>query len=169
MDREKEYEILTSLEIETTKTRLQTFTAILSISFILPSLSLQANSDSVLHFFSYQISLSQLVFFMGYLFYLFALFHYAWYHRYAHIYRRALKDLEKELNIMVYRHRVRPQIGRLKLHFDWALYIMGLIYGFITAKFVGWIFFLIGIAVVFILYSLLLLASFWQTTEPLEK
>ena len=93
MNRMKEYKALAHLELETTKMRHTTFTAILSISFILPGFALRADSQEVLILF-WQLTLSQIILFLGFLFYAFAVFHYAWYHRYSHRYRKQLKVLE---------------------------------------------------------------------------
>ena len=162
------YKILSQLEIETTKTRHTTFTALLSISFVLPGLAL-TRGGTALYIWNYTVTISQLVFFLGYLFYLFSIFHYVWYHRYSHRYRKALKVQEKELSLEVYSLRVRPQLGRYKLHFDWALYILGLLYGFIAGTYIGWLLFLTGIGIAVFIYLLLFLLSYWQETEPLEK
>jgi hypothetical protein len=165
--KEKEYERLVSLEQETTKLRYTTFTAVLSVSFVLPGLAANAEARSV-SLFGLTATVKQLVFLLGYIFYLFAVFHYAWYHRYSHKYRKALKDLENELGIRVYTLRVRPQVGPFKLHFDWALYLIGLIYGLITGTVVGWCVFLVSMACLVVLYAILALLTFWQRTEPLE-
>jgi sterol desaturase/sphingolipid hydroxylase (fatty acid hydroxylase superfamily) len=165
--KEKEYERLVLLEQETTKLRYTTFTAVLSVSFVLPGLAANAEARSV-SLFVLTATVKQLVFLLGYIFYLFAVFHYAWYHRYSHKYRKALKDLETQLGIKVYTLRVRPQIGPFKLHFDWALYLIGLVYGLITAIVVGWCVFLASLASIAVLYAVLSLLSFWQPTEPLE-
>jgi len=162
------YKILAQLEIETTKTRHTTFTALLSISFILPGLALN-NSNYQIMIWENKVTISQLVFFLGYLFYLFSLFHYIWYHRYSHRYRKALKSQEKELSLEVYCLRIRPKWGSFKFHFDWALYILGIIYGFITGLYIGWFLFLIGVSSILVIYFLLFLLSYWQDTEPLEK
>ena len=168
MDKEEEYRYLSQLEIETTKTRHTTFTAILSISFVLPGMALQA-SGKMVKFFGREIELSGLVFFMGFVFYLFALYHYAWYHRHAHAYRSALKKLEEDLGIHIYRLRIRPQLGKMKLHFDWALYIIGLIYSIMTLHVLGWFYFLIGFSFILLLYGLFLINSMWRPEEPLEE
>jgi len=168
MNREEEYKYLSQLEIETTKTRHTTFTAILSISFVLPGMAIQATGKSV-QIFGRAVDLTGLVFFLGFLFYLFALYHYAWYHRHAHAYRSALKKLEEELGMEVYRLRIRPRLGKMKLHFDWALYIIGLMYGIITLQVVGWLCFLVGCSFILLLYALFLLNSIWRPEEPLEQ
>lgn len=170
MDKEKEYEWLMQLELETTKLRQATFTALLSISFILPSLALQCRNDIYVWFWT-NTTLCRLVFLLGFMFYCFAVFHYYWYHRYSHAYRAALKKLEVELNVRVYRHRVRPQVGggRFKLHFDWALYIIAIVYAGIAASYVGSKVFLPTAGVIVLLYAILVLASVWSPVEPLEK
>jgi divalent metal cation (Fe/Co/Zn/Cd) transporter len=169
MNRETEYEHLAALEKDTARTRHTTFAGILSVSFLLPGLALRVSNRAVLTLFGEHQSLGHLVFFLGYLFYIFAIFHYEWYHRYSHRYRKALKELELELNISVYRLRVRPQIGPLKFHYDWALYIIGLLYGAITASYVGWVFFAAGVMAVVALYAICLLISYWLPAEPLER
>jgi hypothetical protein len=168
MDKEKVYERLAQLEMETTKLRYTTFTALLSISFVLAGLA--ANADaSALKMFGFLTSVRQLVFLLGYIFNLASLFHYLWYHRYSHLYRKALKDLESDLGIKVYRLRVRPQVGPFKFHFVWVLYIIAIIYGLIVAVIVGiWLFLYCMLAIV-ILYLLFFLFSFWDESEPLEE
>ena len=148
--------------------RHTTFTALMSISFILPGLALQAPSGEIaLSIFS--TTTNQLVFLLGYIFYCFSVFHYWWYHRYSHIYRRELKRLESSIGIEIYRHRVRPHLGRMKLHFDWALYIIAVIYGCITGLFVGWLLFGVVIGAITICYFMLMLSSIPRRMEPLEK
>ena len=77
--------------------------------------------------------------------------------------------MEEELGIMVYRLRIRPQIGPFKLHYDWALYVIGIVYGFLTARYVGLKLFAGGIGLILGLYLVLFLLSYWQDVEPLEK
>ena|SRR5918999_402110 len=158
MEKEKAYERLAALEIETAKQRHTTFTAILSISFLLPGFALRGDPGSIV-ILGQDISLSRSVFFLGYVFYLFAVFHYAWHHRHSHCYREALKKMEEELGIMVYRLRIRPQIGPFKLHYDWALYVIGIVYGFLTARYVGLKLFAGGIGLILGLYLVLFLLS----------
>ncbi len=168
MDNEEQYKRLAALEIAITKQRYTTFTALLSISFLLPGLALRGDPGSVA-IVGQDISLSRLVFFLGYIFYLFAVFHYAWHHRYSHCYRQALKQMEWEMGIMIYRLRQRPRLGPFKFHYDWALYVIGVVYGYIIARHVGLQFFGIGISAILGLYAFLFLISYWQDIEPLEK
>lgn len=168
MNKEKQFESLMKLELETTKMRHTNFTAILSISFILSGLALNCETEK-LEIFSISVTLSQLVFLLGFLFYLFAIFHYVYFHRYSHIYRNALKNIEREWKIEIYRLRKRPKIGPFKFHFDWALYSIGVVYGFITLKYIGWNLFMLGISVVFGIYFLLLICSAFSPEEPIEK
>jgi divalent metal cation (Fe/Co/Zn/Cd) transporter len=114
------------------------------------------------------LTLSKAVFLLGFLFYLFSLFHYAWHHRYSHLYRKKLKSLENKLGIEVYRLRVRPKIGPFKFHYDWALHMIGIVYGAITASYVGLETFLMTLGVVVGAYVLRLLVSALEPTEPLE-
>ena len=132
-----EYKILSNIEMETTKFRYLNFTAILSISFILPGLAIQAGEYSV-DFLDKNIQISKLVFLLGFIFYLFAVFHYLWFHRYSHLYRKRLKILEKEIGFTIYQLRKRPQYKRVKFHFQGALYLIGFVYFAITGLFVGW-------------------------------
>jgi hypothetical protein len=163
-----EYKILSNIEIETTKFRYTNFTAILSISFILPGLAIQAGSFSIT-FFETTILISKLVFLLGFVFYLFAVFHYRWFHRYSHYYRKRLKELEKEIGFTIYQLRKRPQFKRIKFHFEWALYLIGLVYFVIAGFFVGWLLFLIVIGVLFVLYMILAILTIFENEEPLEK
>jgi hypothetical protein len=88
MDKDKEYERLSQLEIETTKLRYTTFTALLSISFVIAGFA--ANADaSPIQMFGLETSIRKLVFLLGFIFNLVSLFHYLWYHRYSHLYRKA--------------------------------------------------------------------------------
>jgi hypothetical protein len=167
MDKEKEYDYLSKLELETAKLRHSTFTALLSISFLLPGLALRSEAGAVV-VLGQDVVLSALVFFLGFVFYLFAVFHYAWHHRYSHRYRDALKELEAELDISVYRLRVRPRLGPFKFHYDWALYVIALLYGFITARYIGLRPFVSGMGILVIGYGALFLLSYWQRVEPLE-
>lgn len=112
--------------------------------------------------------LGDLVFFLGYVFYLFAVFHYRWYHRHAHSYRKRLKELEAEIGIAVYRLRIRPQIGPFKLHFEWGLYIIGIVYAVATIAFVGLPLFLFGLLALLVPYIALMIASIRSPVEPME-
>src|SRR4051794_6057638 len=84
----EEYKCLATLELESTKLRHTTFTAILAVSFLLPGLALRPEVESQRTFLAGlpSLSLSKAVFLLGFVFYLFALFHYAWLHRYSHRY-----------------------------------------------------------------------------------
>jgi hypothetical protein len=168
MDKQKEYELLMQLELETTKTRHTTFTALLSISFVLPGLALETGTTP-LHWMNFETDLSKLVFLLGYVFYCFSVFHYAWYHRYSHRYRAALKRLERELGANIYRRRVRPQHGKMKLHFDWALYIIAVVYGSVACAVTGWVLFCVVIGAIAGAYCVMLILSIWQSEEPLEQ
>jgi hypothetical protein len=172
MTKEREYEKLTTLEQETTRIRHQTFTAILAVSFVVPGLATKVD-DTSLDTGLVSVSLSQLVFLLGYVFYLFACFHYAWHHRYAHLYRKALKDIEKnDLDIKIYRLRERLCIGKdekYKFHFDWALYIIAVFYGLLTAHFVGWRLLLCTVGFLLVAYTIPLFVSRWRPREPHEK
>ncbi|ATG88582.1 hypothetical protein [Methylomonas koyamae] len=168
MDKNKEYELLMQLEIETTKMRHSTFTALLSVSFLLPGLALKATADQLM-LLGIETNISKLVFLLGYIFYCFSVFHYEWYHRYAHAYRAALKELEESLDIKIYKNRIRPHVWKFKLHFDWALYIIGAVYGYITGQYVGGALWGSVVGTILIIYFVLFLLSALQTLEPLEK
>ena len=167
MSAQKHYDHLARLELESTKTRYATFTAILSISMLLPALALRPEALGVGPILP-GISLSQVVFLLGFLFYWFAVFHYAWHHRHSHAYRRELKKLEERMGIRVYRLRTRHTVGRMKLHFDWAVQMLGVVYGFLTAAYVGWRLFVSAVGVILLLYFIRMLLSVWEPTEPLE-
>jgi len=168
----EQYKQLANLEIESTKLRHTTFTAILAVSFLLPGLALKPEVElraaPMLPGLA-GFTLSKAVFLLGFLFYLFALFHYAWHHRYAHRYRKQLKAIEAELGIEVYRLRVRPKIWRFKLHFDWALQIIGIIYALITAAYVGWRLLLLTLAIAVGTYLARMAISALEADEPLES
>ena len=153
MDKNEEYKLLAELERQTTNSRNSTFTAILSISFVVPGLALQSKAGNVM-IFGDEIELSCIVFLLGYLFYLFAVFHYSWHHRYSHIYRKRLKELESSLGINIYRLRRRPKLGSLKFHYEWFLLIIAVVYGCITVSFVGIKLFLGGITSAVLFYRL---------------
>jgi len=163
----EEYKLLSSLEMETTKFRYTNFIAILSISFVLPGLAIQAGDFSA-YFLCIEIPISQLVFLLGFVFYLFAVFHYVWFHRYSHIYRKRLKELEKEIGLNIYQLRKRPMYKRVKFHFEWALYLIGLVYFLITGLFVGWGLVLSVMGALVCLYAILALLTILQKEEPLE-
>lgn len=160
--------MLAQLERSTDAARHTTFTALLSISFLLPGLALQAGASAA-NPLILSLSIQHLVFVLGFLFYCFALMHYHWYHRYSHRYRKALKDIEVELGINVYRLRRRPRLGPFKFHFEWAIWILGLVYGCTAAVFIGVKPFLYLVAGVMGIYIFLLALSFFSPEEPLEQ
>ena len=144
------------------------FTAILSISFILPGLAIQAGEYSV-DFLDKNIQISKLVFLLGFIFYLFAVFHYLWFHRYSHLYRKRLKILEKEIGFTIYQLRKRPQYKRVKFHFQGALYLIGFVYFAITGLFVGWTLIIFVLGILFVFYIVMSLFTIFREEEPLEK
>ena len=167
--KKEEYDILVKIEIETTKTRHTIFTSLLSISFVIPGLSISLMKENIEIQFFDKTSLYSIVFMLGFIFYCFAVFHYWWYHRYSHIYRKRLKELEKDLEYKIYTQRKRPTLGKLKGHFDWTLYIIGIIYGTLTFFIVGWLIFTIVVSFIILSYLLLMLLSVFSDIEPLEK
>jgi hypothetical protein len=176
LDKLPEYELLQTLELEMTKLRHTTFTALISVSFLLPGLALQADRANALpavSLFGSQYTIDKVIFMLGFIFYCFTVFHYWWYHRYSHIYRKRLKDIEEELGFYVYRLRQRKTftsfIGTHKFHFDWSLYILGGIYGFVACSFVGKRLFLIGIFAALIPYLCFMVNSVRNSAEPLEE
>jgi hypothetical protein len=175
MDKVTEYKCLQELELDMTRVRHNTFTALISVSFLLPGLALQADRSSKLPLVSLlgrSYEIDKVIFMLGFIFYCFTVFHYWWYHRYSHLYRKRLKELEIDLNINIYRLRQRKvfstRLGLHKLHFDWSIYILGIIYGFVALSFVGRYLFVCSIAPVLLLYALLVLNSAQRPTEPLE-
>ena len=167
MSLEKEYELLARLEQETTRIRYTVFTALLSVSFLLPGLAIRTESSSVV-IYGNAITISKLVFLMGFLFYCFTVFHYEWYHRYSHKYRGRLKALEMKLGILIYSKRKRLKLGPMKFHFNWTLYILGLAYATITWAYVGEHIFSVSVTVVVLLYCCFLATSIWRREEPHE-
>ena len=57
----------------------------------------------------------------------------------------------------------------MKMHFDWALYIIGAVYGVITALFVGWEIFIASLVIVVIVYFVLMIKSIGDPSEPREQ
>jgi len=168
MDKITQYDLLSRLEQETTRLRYGTFTALISVSFLLPGFAMTSSSTTAVSLFGQKATVSSLAFLLGFFFYAFSVVHYTWYHRYAHRYRAALKRLEEELGIEIYRLRVRPKIKQAKLHFDWFLYILGAAYFYFTAVFVGWIVTLLAIGLVVGAYLALMAWSISWDDEPLE-
>lgn len=170
LDKIAQYQLLAKLERSTTQMRHTTFTALISISFLIPGFAAQANhSAAVVHFLGYKTSVSALAFLLGFFFYLFTVAHYSWYHRYSHRYRAKLKQLEEELNAEIYRLRVRPTIGKMKFHFDWLLFILGIAYLAVTVAFAGWFVTMVPLAIACAIYAGLLLWSIKWDVEPLEN
>ncbi len=164
----EEYKILSNMEMETTKFRYANFTALLSISFILPGLAIKAGSLSI-KILENETTISKLVFLLGFIFYLFALFHYKWFHRYSHLYRKRLKELETELGYKIYLLRRRPQYKKFKFHFVWALYLIGFVYLFVTACFVGWELVSYVTGGLIATYIALTISTYFMKEEPLEN
>lgn len=174
---DEEYRLLSTLEQSTTIMRYSVFTAILSISFIIPAMGATVvNMKCETTILGQSISIFPMLFTFGFEFYCLAVFHYWWYHRYAHRYRKRLKELEQELRICIYGLRKRPNkeinlFGKkicLKMHFDWALYIIGILYALIDVSFIGWKLFGILFAIVLVIYILFTIFSIFTTEEPLE-
>jgi hypothetical protein len=164
-----EYEQLAKLERETTQMRHTTFTALISISFLLPGFAAHASGTGVpIVVFGHRTSVSALAFLLGLFFYIFTVAHYSWYHRYSHRYRAKLKELEDDLGMEIYKLRVRPTIGRMKFHFDWLLFILGIAYLVATIAYVGWFLTVIPLAAACAIYLGLLIWSVWWDVEPLE-
>lgn len=170
LSRKAEYKYLTRLEQATTYLRYTTFTALIGISFLLPGFASRVDVGGArIVLLGQPATVPSLAFLLGFIFYLFSLIHYTWYHRYAHRYRARLKELELELGISVYLLRKRPSIGRMKFHFDWVLYILGVAYGYITGSFVGWLLTSYVIGSSCLLYLLLMVWSIVWDEEPLES
>lgn len=151
----KEYELLQKLEIESTKIRHTTFTALLSVSFLIPTITTKSDTPEI-KITSFSIQLGKLAFLLGFIFYTFSVFHYWWYHKQSHSYRSKLKKLETELGFTIYNSKSRPEFKSYKMRFIWSLYIIGVFYGIITAIYVGEIFFLIVTGLIVISYLLLM-------------
>lgn len=172
-DKKEEYKYLSNLEMETTRFRYTTFTAILSTSFVLPGLSalptlVTRTDDLYISLIDARMSMSKMTFLLGFIFYLFAVFYYIWFHRYSHFYRKRLKELEKEMDWNIYRLRKRPMIKNMKFHFVWILYLIGGVYAIITVSFIGWKVFFFFLGGLIILYCFLLILSIFTKEEPLE-
>lgn len=185
-----EHEALARLEQASTQMRHQTFTALMSISFVLAGFAFRSpeKADSVLDLTctgqigdpSSCITIPGVGWFqpneiaavLGLIFYAFTVLHYWWYHRYSHIYRHQLKELERDLGIRVYLHRKRPtaDVGKwtMKFHFDWSLYIIGGLYLVAVGQFAGWGIVAATAALVLALYGALLVLSIRDEEEPRE-
>ncbi|MGA0863960.1 MAG: hypothetical protein ACO3RB_08745 [Ilumatobacteraceae bacterium] len=173
-----EHEALSKLEQSSTEMRHQTFTALMSISFVLAGFAFRgpesdpdtASRIAIPGFGEFWPN--QIAAVLGLVFYAFTVLHYWWYHRYSHIYRHQLKELERDLGIQVYSHRRRPtkDIGSrtLKFHFDWSLYIIGGLYTAAVGQFSGWR--IVGgtAALALCLYGILLVLSIKDDEEPRE-
>lgn len=164
----EEYKMLAKIEMETSKFRYSNFTAFLSISFLLPGLATRTDG-LIIEFFNISMPISKLVFLLGFIFYLFAVFHYRWFHRYSHFYRKRLKQLEEEIGFNIYKLRKRPHFGKMKFHFEWALYLIGLVYFFITGFFVGWPLVCSIIGLLLLIYIILSITTIFMREEPNEK
>lgn len=168
----REYDHLAQLERDSTQMRYTTFTAFISISFLIAGLGAQQGdtAESIRIWVYGEIPVGALGFVLGFIFYCFSWFFYWWYHRYSHLYRDRLKQLEKELDIEVYRLRKRRTAfnGRAKFHFDWTLRILGLWYFLIAGSYAGWALLLTVVTVSGAFYFFLLIKSVWWDEEPNE-
>ncbi|MEO7616442.1 MAG: hypothetical protein ABIS86_20845 [Streptosporangiaceae bacterium] len=160
--------MLSRLEQETTRLRYNTFTALISVSFLLPGFATSAADKGTVTVLGRTTHVSAIAFLLGFLFYIFTVVHYTWYHRYAHRYRSALKKLEVELDINIYRLRTRPRFKGAKFHFDWFLYILGVFYMYFTGSYAGWMLTLAVLLTGVVLYGVMLLWSVKWQEEPLE-
>ena len=185
-----ELEALARLEQASTQMRHQTFTALMSISFVLAGFAFKgpdkvepacvtSGIDKCQDLLSNIVIKgvgtyrpNQIAAVLGLVFYAFTVLHYWWYHRYSHIYRHQLKELETELGIQVYSHRQRPtaRLGKrtMKFHFDWSLYIIGVLYSTAVVLFSGWKLVLAPFAIALVLYGFGLLKSTRDPEEPRE-
>lgn len=173
-----EHAALSQLEQNSTSMRHQTFTALMSISFVLagfafrgPEKAVDPNSKIKIPGFG-EFWPNEIAAVLGLVFYAFTVLHYWWYHRYSHIYRHHLKELEKDLGIQVYAHRQRPtkKVGSrtMKFHFDWSLYIIGGLYTAAVGQFSGWGIVGATAALTLGLYGVLLVLSVMDDEEPRE-
>jgi hypothetical protein len=185
-----EHEALARLEQASTQMRHQTFTALMSISFVLAGFAFKSPDkiepacitsgvDKCQELLSNIVIKgvgtyrpNQIAAVLGLVFYAFTVLHYWWYHRYSHIYRHQLKELEGELGIQVYSHRQRPtaSLGKrtMKFHFDWSLYIIGVLYTSAVVLFSGWRLVVVPFAISLVLYGFGLLKSTRDPEEPRE-
>lgn len=173
-----EHAALSQLEQASTSMRHQTFTALMSISFVLAGFAFRGPEKAVDPASKINVPgfgefwPNEIAAVLGLVFYAFTVLHYWWYHRYSHIYRHHLKELEKDLGIQVYAHRQRPtkNVGSwtMKFHFDWSLYIIGGLYTTAVGQFSGWD--IVGATAVLTLglYGVLLVLSIWDDEEPRE-
>lgn len=156
----REYDALAQLERESTEMRYRTFTAFLSISFLVAGLGAKEGASSginVSQLWSWPDSMGGVAFLLGFLFFCFSWFFYWWYHRYSHLYRAQLKELEAVLNVKVYTLRERRTrtihwFGKprtVKFHFDWTLPILGFWYFVAASMFAG-----VGVVLAILVLSL---------------
>jgi hypothetical protein len=163
-----QYKILQSLELELTKIRYTTFTALISISILLPSLAFNREIISVpkINLFLFCVTVSQLLVMLGFLFFLFTIYHYWWFHRMSHIYIKKLRELEKEMNIEIYSLKKIPKLfNSIYLRFSWSLYIIGIFYGITTLAIVGYKLFFSVFSVLVLSFSLLIIINLKKTDE----
>lgn len=173
----RQYDHLATLEQETTSMRYRTFTAFLSISFLVAGLGAQKSdaAQTVVIPLYGEKPIGALAFVLGFLFFCFSWFFYWWYHQYSHKYRKKLKQLEGELGIEVYRLRVRRTrpIGKsgkvVKFHFDWALRILGFWYFLVAGAFAGYALVTTVLVVSGLIYAFLLWRSVSAEEEPTES
>ncbi len=166
----REYEQLAALERESTQMRYATFTAFLSISFLIAGLGTQQSSEEAtveLPVFG-ERPLGALAFVLGFLFFCFSWFFYWWYHRYSHYYRARLKLLELDLGIEVYTLRRRKQKWGMKFHFDWSLRILGIWYFVIAGAYAGYVLISSVLVASLVFYAILLVRSRRWRVEPNE-
>lgn len=159
-----EYEKLFAYETELTKSRWTVFSALFSVSLIIPGIVLRGNRDVL----PSEIWAKYTIIF-GFLVYLTATFHYWWYHRISHRIRAKLKAIEESEGIEIIKIRVRPTIGPFKIHFHWMIWILGLAYSILTFLIVGTIYFLYFIGT--LLGAIIVLAAIYSflPIEPFEK
>ena len=173
-----EHEALAKLEQSSTEMRHQTFTALMSISFVLAGFAFRGPEKDLDPMSRIEIPgfgsfwPNEIAAVLGLVFYAFTVLHYWWYHRYSHIYRHQLKRLEEDLGMQVYSHRRRPTkevAGKtMKFHFDWSLYIIGGLYTAAVGQFSGWNIVGATAALALGLYGILLVLSIRDDEEPRE-
>lgn len=158
MTKDEEYRALQHLEIQTTKTHWISFAILLSVSFILTGLSAQQPYLKV-YFFSYPVTFSVLVFLLGFVLFVLAVFQYTWHEYSTAGYRDRLATLEKELGVEIYRHQREPEVGAIKFQFSWMLYAVGVVYGATAWGYAGTLVFLSTTVLIALVFTAFLAAS----------
>jgi len=118
----KEYDHCAHLEQELAKIRWTFFTASLTLSLAVGGFALSYSQTLKPFLTKSAIVFGCLVFIAGY-------YHYRWFHGKAHDLRDHLCELEKKLQILVYRIRTRrPRFRGMRIYYHWVIDVIALAY-----------------------------------------